>query len=141
MAAPPDVYGALVTYTRAAVSVDVYLNREPETQTTTTRVPPYVEIEGKFSTEWSFEAEYTDCGEVIFKCFAVGDDNARTLGEQIKTLFVQPSSWSSIPIVNKKFVEVSRTGYELYTEDELNQDGNVIYRYEVNFHVVVEGNS
>ncbi len=136
---PPDVYGALVQFVRDRLGADCWLNREPEQTDATSRKLPYIVLQGTFDTDWTFEPSFVDRGEVTFYCFAVGDDDARGLGEQLKALFAPIEIWGQIPIQDAQFVNVLRTGYGLFTEEEPNKDGNVVYRYEVRFDVKVSG--
>ena len=139
MPAPPDIYGALVDHVRSEPDFDCWLNREPEQTTATARKLPYVVLEGAFTTDWNFEKSVTDTGTVTFYCLAVGDNAARTMGEAIKDLFADPEDWRNILIDGQQVVEVSRSGFALRTEEQPDRVGNIVYRYEITFHVVVSG--
>lgn len=140
---PPDVFGALVAYTKAATGFDVWLDREAEQTTPSTRALPYVVIDGDMSTEWMFETStdttYLDRGEVAFHCLATGGDAAATMAEAIKALFAREANWRSIPIANAAFVKVMRTGYGYHPYEEPDKNADVVYEYRVTFDVEITG--
>jgi hypothetical protein len=135
------IFGALVQYVATGTGLPVWLNRTPEQTLPSQNVLPYIDLEGDFTTEWNEERSVVDVGDVTFKCFAVGGATAEAMGEQVKALFGDPAEWAGIPIQGKRFFEVSRSGFGLHTEDEPDAEANVVYRYEVRFHVQVSGSS
>lgn len=136
-----DIYGALITWLADPIRVggDWWLNREPEQITAASHALPYNTLSGDFTTDWKMENAWSDEGEVVIKCYALTDDAARTTGEAVKAAFGESQLWQTIPATGFGFSEVSRKGWGLYTEEEPDKDGNIIYRFEVRFHVEAYG--
>lgn len=134
-----DVYGALASYIETNLSVDCYVAMEPEQTTPLVRALPYIAFEGKFSEQYDFENSYEDEGDIDVNCLAVTDESARTLGISVRNLFGKSETWQAIPATNFHFIEASPGAFELRPEENTDQDGQPVYRYQVTLHVKTNG--
>ncbi len=134
-----DEYGALASYIGNAIGVDCYLAMEPEQTQPLQRTLPYIAFEGKFSQEYDFENNYENTGDIDVNCLARTDEDARSLGISVKNLFGKPSTWPAIPATGFYFIEASPGALELRPEENTDQDGQPVYRYQVTLHVKTNG--
>jgi hypothetical protein len=135
-----DVYGYFAAYLQDNLGLNVWVAEEVETET-----PPYLVVEDRgFSTDWYEEGAFVDSGSIAVHCFAESGDAAREIGSKVKRLFgtVDENDDTKIPVPpneNFRFVNVQRTGYSLHIEPDPNIEGNRVYRYQVDFNVVIQG--
>lgn len=134
-----DEYGALASYIETNLSVDAYTAMEPEQTTPLQRVLPYIAFEGKFTEEYDFENNWENEGDIEVNCMAVGDEAARALGLRVRNLFGKSETWQTIPTTGFNFIEASIRGIELRPEENVDQDGQPVYRYQVTLHVKTNG--
>lgn len=138
MPANSDVYGALANYIQENIPdyQGVWIADEPEEVTL-----PYAVLEdGGFDTDWQFEAVFVDGGKITVHTFAGNVDDARALGASVQTLFGPSNSQADIPTDGTfKFIEVTRTNYQLVVEPEPDIGGARVYQYSVGFKVVIQG--
>ncbi len=138
---PPNVYGALVSYTQTQTGVETYYDREPEQTDITARALPYIVISGPLTIKYNFENTFTAEGELTFACYAVGDDGAADMGQQVMDLYGPSETWQqNIPIDPRfKMIESSPAGQDLKEEEATDREGNPVFNFELRFNVIVSG--
>lgn len=133
---PEDVYDALGQYVTAALTVDCFLDEEPEQSAALDgHELPFVTMGGDFDTDWNFETPSEE-GSVTFRCYGLIAD-AKRLGAALKELFREPEDWQAIPVSGGEFRSVIRKRWGLHKEPERDKDNNPIYRYDVIFDVAL----
>lgn len=136
MATPANVYSALVQYVASNLTVDCWLNREPEGTPANPRGMPYVVASGSFDREYTMGSYRDDHGHVTLSCFGRTDDEAGAVGSNALGLFDDPGTWMQIPVTPAShIIEASPEGYSLQPDDVPDQNGNVVWRCDVRLEV------
>lgn len=145
MSVPYDIYGALADYTQTSIAAltGVWIADMPEKVEMPLDRGYAVITDDGFNTEWQFEDEFVDAGTVTFHVFAASVDTCRALAQLIKILYGTSSlqTLGAIPTDSTfKFIEITRTRFQITVEPEPDINGNRVYHFEIDFAVKVEGN-
>lgn len=137
MPAPIDVYGALQQFIADNISGvnGVWWHEEPENAAT-----PYVVLEDKsFQDDQQFEGEIVSQGGFVVHCFMDDADAVRTIARSIQDLLNPINAHTNIATDNTfKFIEVTEQGFSFSIEPDPDVQGNRIYRYSIDYKVVIE---
>ena len=143
-----DVYSATSDYLTSYLATagqtppgGIYLAQIPEDHAGS--FPCIVINDLGFETEWTFENGFHDVGALRIDCYAISAAATRVLGDLIKTAFANPTTWATF----SAFLPSGQTArlyqrrrFQIAAEDVRGPDGSLLYRYETEFDIRIEGN-
>jgi hypothetical protein len=96
--------------------------------------PPHCVIRHRGEVpEWTTEDAYQEVGQVTLAFYGVGARATEDLATQAKAAF----DWQELPLSGVDTVEIRRTAYRVDVEDARDADGQVIFRAELDYQIIL----